>query len=165
MDINAHVQFPQDPEEDVLDIILAEIDGIRDKARDKLGEAIQGSYSVEPLSHFKRSSSISLSSEPSSFGQSQSSTFSSSKSFLSTLPDFSPLLPNKVFMLVHVKLNNLKATVPLQSPDISYLSNALIRPIVAYLNGNRTSIPLVIPVSMELVRSFFLKCIAWKLGE
>lgn len=45
-------------------------------------------------------------------------------------------------MLVDVRLNNLKASVPLQTDQMSYLTNALVRPVVAYMNANRTSIPL-----------------------
>lgn len=52
-----------------------------------------------------------------------------------------PRLEN-VRMLVDVRLNNLKASVPLQADQISYLASAMIRPIVAYMNANRTSIPL-----------------------
>ncbi|KAJ3124105.1 Mitochondrial distribution and morphology protein 31, mitochondrial precursor [Nowakowskiella sp. JEL0407] len=47
-----------------------------------------------------------------------------------------------VLMYCDVKLNDLKASVPLVTPHISYLSNAMIRPIVAYMNANKTSIPL-----------------------
>jgi len=41
-----------------------------------------------------------------------------------------------------VKLDNLKASVPMKPPELSYMTSALIRPIVAYMNSNHTSIPL-----------------------
>ncbi|KAI9018411.1 mitochondrial distribution and morphology protein-domain-containing protein [Hyaloraphidium curvatum] len=47
-----------------------------------------------------------------------------------------------VGMMVDVRLNNLKANVPIATEHMSYLANAMIRPLVAYMNANRTSIPL-----------------------
>jgi len=47
-------------------------------------------------------------------------------------------------------LNNLTAKVPINPEDISYMTNALIRPVVAYMNTNYTSIPFQFPVSMRL---------------
>jgi len=41
-----------------------------------------------------------------------------------------------------VKLDNLKASVPIKPPQLSYMTSALIRPIVAFMNSNHTSIPL-----------------------
>jgi hypothetical protein len=53
-----------------------------------------------------------------------------------------------------MKFNNLRASVPLQAEELSYANNALVRPIVAYMNANRTVIPLSVVFSMELVSSF-----------
>jgi len=41
-----------------------------------------------------------------------------------------------------VKLDNLKASVPLKPQELSYMTSALIRPVVAFMNSNHTSIPL-----------------------
>ena len=41
-----------------------------------------------------------------------------------------------------LKLHNVKAEVPLFSTDLSYINNALIRPIVGYINSRRTYIPI-----------------------
>ncbi|OUM63390.1 hypothetical protein PIROE2DRAFT_10111, partial [Piromyces sp. E2] len=41
-----------------------------------------------------------------------------------------------------VKLDNLKASVPIKPPELNYMTSALIRPIVAFMNSNHTSIPL-----------------------
>jgi len=41
-----------------------------------------------------------------------------------------------------VKLDNLKASVPIRPPELNYMTSALIRPIVAFMNSNHTSIPL-----------------------
>lgn len=49
-----------------------------------------------------------------------------------------------------VQLNNCKAAVPLFTKDLTYINNALIRPIVAYINSRDT----YIPISCQVVKSF-----------
>ncbi|RKF59066.1 Mitochondrial distribution and morphology protein 31 [Golovinomyces cichoracearum] len=48
------------------------------------------------------------------------------------------------FLIMELKLhlNEVKATVPLFSSEMSYVNQALIRPIVAYINNKRTFIPI-----------------------
>lgn len=41
-----------------------------------------------------------------------------------------------------MRLNNVKATVPFQTPELSYINYALIRPIVAYINLKNTFIEI-----------------------
>jgi len=43
---------------------------------------------------------------------------------------------------LRVHLNNVHATVPLFTRDLSYVNNALIRPIVAYINSKNAFIPV-----------------------
>ena len=43
---------------------------------------------------------------------------------------------------VRVQLNDVRAAVPLFTHDMSYVNNAMIRPIVAYINSRRTFIPI-----------------------
>jgi len=43
---------------------------------------------------------------------------------------------------IMVCLNDVRAVVPYLTPDLSYINNALIRPIVAYINSRRTHIPV-----------------------
>ena len=45
-------------------------------------------------------------------------------------------------MDLRVHLCDVRAQVPLWTKDISYVNNALIRPIVAYINSKRTFIPI-----------------------
>ncbi|RMZ91584.1 hypothetical protein DV736_g1170, partial [Chaetothyriales sp. CBS 134916] len=51
---------------------------------------------------------------------------------------------DKRFLLLDMRihLNDVRASVPLFTSDLSYINNALIRPIVAYINSRRTFIPL-----------------------
>lgn len=45
-------------------------------------------------------------------------------------------------MDLRVHLNDVRAVVPIFTKDLSYVNNALIRPIVAYINSRRTFIPI-----------------------
>ena len=45
-------------------------------------------------------------------------------------------------MDLRVHLNDVKAAVPLFTRDLSYMNQALIRPIVAYINSQKTFIPI-----------------------
>ena len=45
-------------------------------------------------------------------------------------------------MDLRVHLNDVHASVPLFTRDLSYVNNALVRPIVAYINSQRTFIPV-----------------------
>jgi distribution and morphology protein 31 len=47
-----------------------------------------------------------------------------------------------MIMDLRVSLNDVRATVPLFTKDISYVNNALIRPIVAYINSKNAFIPV-----------------------
>lgn len=47
-----------------------------------------------------------------------------------------------VLIDLRVQLNNTRASVPLFTPELSYINNALIRPIVAYINSRDTYIPI-----------------------
>lgn len=42
----------------------------------------------------------------------------------------------------YIRLKNPKAQVPLFTNDLSYINNAMIRPIVGYINNNKTFIPI-----------------------
>ena len=52
-------------------------------------------------------------------------------------------------MDLRVHLNDVRAAVPIFTRDISYVNNALVRPIVAYINAKRT----FIPVTCRVVKS------------
>ena len=57
--------------------------------------------------------------------------------------NYSKLDPNEYFVMdFYLKLNNIKAQVPLFTNELTYTNNALIRPIVAYMNSRRTYIPI-----------------------
>lgn len=47
-----------------------------------------------------------------------------------------------LIMDMKVHLNSVRASVPLYTSDLSYVNQALIRPIVAYINSRKTFIPV-----------------------
>jgi distribution and morphology protein 31 len=53
-------------------------------------------------------------------------------------------------MDLHVQLNDVRAAVPIFTNDLSYVNNAMIRPIVAYVNSKKTYIPINCRVIKEL---------------
>ncbi|RMD41897.1 hypothetical protein DV735_g3211, partial [Chaetothyriales sp. CBS 134920] len=59
-------------------------------------------------------------------------------------PDEPSRNDDKRFLLLdmRINLNDVRASVPIFTSDLSYINNALIRPIVAYINSRRTFIPL-----------------------
>ncbi|TLS30641.1 hypothetical protein PpBr36_03506 [Pyricularia pennisetigena] len=50
--------------------------------------------------------------------------------------------PRYLVMDLRIHLNDVRAAVPLFTHDISYISQPLVRPIVAYINAKRTYIPV-----------------------
>lgn len=58
------------------------------------------------------------------------------------LESMSPAHRRFLVMDLRVHLNNVRAAVPIFTRDLSYINNALIRPIVAYINSKRTFIPI-----------------------
>ncbi|KAF2156874.1 hypothetical protein K461DRAFT_272964 [Myriangium duriaei CBS 260.36] len=47
-----------------------------------------------------------------------------------------------IVMDLRVHMNDVRAAVPIFTRDLSYVNNALVRPIVAYINSKRTFIPV-----------------------
>ncbi|KAF2015901.1 hypothetical protein BU24DRAFT_369819 [Aaosphaeria arxii CBS 175.79] len=47
-----------------------------------------------------------------------------------------------IIMDIRVHLNDVRAAVPIFTNDLSYVNNALVRPIVAYINSKKTFIPV-----------------------
>ncbi|GAB7359223.1 hypothetical protein MBLNU230_g5882t1 [Neophaeotheca triangularis] len=51
--------------------------------------------------------------------------------------------PDRFLILdLRVHLNDVRASVPIFTKDLSYVNNALVRPIVAYINNKRAFIPV-----------------------
>jgi distribution and morphology protein 31 len=61
---------------------------------------------------------------------------------ISTFRDTSDDDKRFLVMDLRVHLNDIRAAVPIFTKDLSYVNNALIRPIVAYMNSSKTFIPV-----------------------
>ncbi|KAF8629849.1 hypothetical protein AX15_003212 [Amanita polypyramis BW_CC] len=67
----------------------------------------------------------------------------------------------KVIIDIDLRFRDLKAAVPLFANDLSYINNALIRPIVAFMNANRT----LVPIRCRAVKDFSEFDGAWTMWE
>ncbi|WWC66877.1 uncharacterized protein I206_100784 [Kwoniella pini CBS 10737] len=68
-----------------------------------------------------------------------------------------PIIPEKemedrrqVVVDIDLRFRDLKAAVPIYTTDLSVTNNALIRPIVAFINANRTLVPIHCQVAADL---------------
>ncbi|KAJ3021100.1 Mitochondrial distribution and morphology protein 31, mitochondrial precursor [Thoreauomyces humboldtii] len=155
LDIDLQLLFPQTDNDDFLTIIRDELEDLTDVARDKIEAVISRHPETESrhqssiVRHY-RSKHDDNSSEGMQ-GEEDHPTFYSDGSPNVRLPASSPSpsAPSMV-MVWNVRLNDLKASVPLVSPHISYLSSALIRPIVGYLNAVKTSISISFRAKMDV---------------
>ena len=62
----------------------------------------------------------------------------------------SSIPPPSVVIDMDVRFKDIKAAVPLFTTDISYSTNAFVRPIVAFMNANKTLIPIRCRIVMDL---------------
>ncbi|EGF81116.1 hypothetical protein BATDEDRAFT_19142 [Batrachochytrium dendrobatidis JAM81] len=125
VDLDLHVLIPRiTTNDDVFDQLFDELDGIREVAIDKIEEVI--------AAHPEQSRPI----------------------YTNGVVNLGLPMPKSenanVILHWRVKLNDLKAYVPLSNPHLSYMSSALIRPVVAYMNANRTSLPLASSAKMDI---------------
>jgi distribution and morphology protein 31 len=51
---------------------------------------------------------------------------------------------------LRINLNKVKAAVPIFTDDLSYVNNALIRPIVGYINSRKTYIPIRCTITKDI---------------
>ncbi|KAH8556012.1 mitochondrial distribution and morphology proteins-domain-containing protein [Umbelopsis sp. PMI_123] len=61
-----------------------------------------------------------------------------------------PTTEPQFVMDIDFRFKNTKANIPLQAPELTYLSNAMVRPIVAYINRNKTIVPIKCRVVLPL---------------
>ncbi|KAI9287849.1 mitochondrial distribution and morphology protein family 31/32 [Umbelopsis sp. AD052] len=61
-----------------------------------------------------------------------------------------PTTEPQFIMDIDFRFKNTKANIPLQTPELTYLSSAMVRPIVAYINRNKTIVPIKCRVVLPL---------------
>lgn len=134
IDLDMHMLVPYREKDDALDHILDEIDVLRHNVVKKLEKAI--GHDLEKadsfsLKHFRRYGKAPL-------------PFHDEKN--AAKPTDGELL-----FISAIQINDLKASIPASTPDLSYMNQALIRPVVAYMNANRTKITLSSNAQMDIV--------------
>ncbi|RKP13817.1 mitochondrial distribution and morphology protein family 31/32, partial [Piptocephalis cylindrospora] len=125
VDLSAHIMIPREPGDESLAKLLQEIVGLMDEVSQRyraLGDVEAAEATDRSGAHPGHSSG-------------NSSKFYEYDRFV---------------MDMDVRLRDVKARVPIQTPELSYMNSALIRPLVAYMNHNRTSIPFRFRIDMPL---------------
>lgn len=118
VDIVADIMFPVDSDESIAKVMS----DFYDRMEATVTANRHRGPAVTTLDHADSTTSI-----PASPGTSDSET-SDDRRFL--------------VMDLRVHLNDVRAAVPLFNKDLSYVNNALIRPIVAYINSRKAFIPV-----------------------
>ncbi|RKP27063.1 mitochondrial distribution and morphology protein family 31/32, partial [Syncephalis pseudoplumigaleata] len=149
VDISAHITFPVESDDDIIGQLLNEwVERI-----DAMAAARQhiGTFHDDLVASLIRSTATKI--RPSTPAATSSSSSSSSSSSATTITGSSGgagTNHSKLIIDLGVRFNNVKASVPLVAQDLSYVNNALIRPVVAYMNWHRTCIPVRCSVGIDL---------------
>ena len=56
----------------------------------------------------------------------------------------------KFVMDMDFRFKDTKASVPLNTPDLSYLNSAMVRPVVGYISRNKAIVPIKVRIVMDL---------------
>ncbi|KAK7924475.1 Mitochondrial distribution and morphology protein 31 [Apiospora marii] len=146
VDIVADVMFPADDDESITKVVTEFYDRLEEAVtsnrylhlldsntrRNKEGEAIQDASVSEASSVPDEANPEAIPSTPAPPEE------QSAMSILS--PASGP--PRYLVMDLRIHLNDVKASVPVFTSHLSYVNQALVRPIVAYINAKRTYIPI-----------------------
>lgn len=141
VDIVADVMFPAEPDES--------IGKVMSDFYDKMEEAVTSNRYLRILDQdIMRDRSYIINNELSSPTEGHLSTATGDAEIAETtnpaLVQQSTNPPGYLVMDLRIHLNDVRASVPMFSatPDISYINQNLIRPIVAYINAKHTYIPI-----------------------
>ncbi|KAI1383453.1 mitochondrial distribution and morphology proteins-domain-containing protein [Hypoxylon trugodes] len=139
VDIVADIRFPAD-DDDSITKVMSEF-------YDKLEEAVTSNRYLHILDKPRREEEV-IFNAPNHF---ESSENPNENSATATPAEDTPLpaevgedeeRPRYLVMDLRIHLNDVKATVPVFTSNLSYVNQALVRPIVAYINAKRTYIPI-----------------------
>lgn len=136
VDLDMLFLFPSSESEDVLDAILDEIDGLGDRTLVKF-ENVIASHSIPILSEASKRLRLKHIRRYGTQNQHAHET--------------TPGEASELLIFSKIQFNDLKASVPLSVPHLSYMTNALIRPVVAFINNNKTRIPISFSAKMNIV--------------
>lgn len=138
----------------MLDKILDEVDGLKDVALEKFESALTPGGSLWSRKSEKRMKRPSLKNMR-HYGQFRArSKVLPSEPIEGQLPESHPIPEvdpsSSIVMLWKVKIKDLKANIPKNTESLGYMSTALIRPVVGYMNANKTLIQLSLSAQMDI---------------
>lgn len=134
VDIVTDVMFPADPEQGITQVMTEFYDKLEDAVTsnryyDKIEQAMASGRYLHILKELKEEALVKArrdSSEDEEEGETE------------------PTVDDRGYLVMdmRINLNNVKAAVPLFTSDMSYINQAMVRPIVAYINAKKTYIPI-----------------------
>ncbi|KAJ3868848.1 mitochondrial distribution and morphology proteins-domain-containing protein [Lentinula novae-zelandiae] len=126
LDAVLDIKFPKDPDDALaLNVILEEI-------ADAISNTLSTSPALDPLRQ-RIPGQRELAKPPLSAPDTEE--------FIAS-PNLEQSKEPKVVIELDLRFRDVKAAVPIFTSDLSYVNNALIRPIVAFMNANRTLVPI-----------------------
>ena len=139
VDVVADVLFPSDDDESIAKVMSDFYDQLESTLTSKLRLPTNEDGIINAMLHaegpvYPRTPN---SSETPKSDQARPANLIDSNSSISPSPDRKFLV-----MDLRINFNEIRAAVPIFTQDLSYVSSALIRPVVAYLNSRKTFIPI-----------------------
>ncbi|KAJ3313900.1 Mitochondrial distribution and morphology protein 31, mitochondrial precursor [Boothiomyces sp. JEL0838] len=146
IDLDLHILVPHtQQDEDLFDKILDEVDGLRYEALHKF-EAFM-SPNDRKTEEVKKKISLK---EMRQYGLKYSRNEPNTHIEEPNDPLLSVKPSSNMIMLGKIKVKDIKANVPIVNESLSYMSSALIRPVVGYLNANKIMIPFSLSAQMDV---------------
>ncbi|KAK0717897.1 mitochondrial distribution and morphology proteins-domain-containing protein [Lasiosphaeria miniovina] len=156
VDIVADVMFPADPEEGIGKVVaefydkmeeavtsnryLKILDNNSDRYRERKGDNFEN---TNPTLSYAGGFATASDELPPASSSSPTSILGGPATILSNISSPVEEAQSYLVMDLRIHLNDVRAAVPLfNNPHISYVNQALVRPIVAYINAKRTYIPI-----------------------
>lgn len=131
VDIVADVMFPADSDDGITKVMADFYDQLEEAVIMNRARLLQNTANAAPV--LLRSGYISAAAGPPPKSQAANEDESEG-----------PLEGDRRYLVMDMRihLNDVKAAVPLFTRDMSYVNQALVRPIVAYINAKKTYIPI-----------------------
>ena len=132
MDVDLHLIIPYTTET-LITQVTDEINEIKENALEKFEQAIHSNNNFSKLEtiYFKLKNNITYT------HQNKQPRASYEVQYQMDSCDDLKISGKSVILYWDIKMHDLKANIPFSTPELSYLSNTMIRPIVSYLNSNK----------------------------
>lgn len=152
VDIVADVMFPADADEGITKVMSDFYDQLEEIVISNRLRLLQKDIAADPLSslesesgHISEASAHHADEPTSSFDSQIPSTIHDHFQYpkpTNSSPHSDEDDRRYTIMDMRIHLNDVKAAVPIFTNDMSYVNQALVRPIVAYINAKKTYIPI-----------------------